>query len=199
MRAIQIQMDFQRNVLSTLHQFRGCPGFPHKHIQTLIGGFIFQYLRLFTGEAANREKFIEALATLPEYLDSSQIMQDLIHMDRAPSNVQARVDDWLCVVFNTKSTRPAGDRPPPRSTSLGARPPPPRASDLMLIDFDSAPVSPPGPEVLLDLFTPVSTPPAAPAQGDLLDLFSGAPAPRQKAPPPKSVSEPAFDSLIDFV
>jgi hypothetical protein len=209
MRAVGIQMDFQRNVLQTLGQFRGCPGFPHKHIQKWIGGFIFQYLRLFTGELPTRQKFIEALATLPEYLESSQVMQDLLHMDRAPTLVHDRLDDWLCAAFKTKSTRPAADRFAVRSASLGGNPsspsPPPPARDLMLIDFDApAPVSQGQPEILLDLFSAPPNPPVAPPQADLLDLFGAPPpvrlaAPLPKQPPPKSVSVPAFDSLIDFM
>jgi hypothetical protein len=141
LRGVQLQMDFQRNVAMLLESFRGCPGFRHRHVQRLIRGFIFQDLKMFTGEVANRKKFLEALSALPEYLEWSQVMHDLLNVEQAPAAVRERIEDWLSEAFEGRSVR-AMKAKPQRQTTVSVSLEPiargPRERDVPLIDFGAA-------------------------------------------------------------
>jgi hypothetical protein len=196
LRGVQLQITFQRKVAMLLESFRGCPGFPHGHVQRLIRGFIFQSLKMFTGEVANRQKFLEALSALPEYLEWSQVMHDLLNVEQAPAAVRERIEDWLLEEFEGRAVR-AMKAKPQRQMTVSASLEPiargPRERDVPLIEFGT-----PGAKAqqvdLFDLLA-VRGPAAAPgrSEADLLDLFAA--APRR---PTKSPSQPSLESLIDF-
>lgn len=108
LRVIQQQMEFHRNANLTLASFGGCPGFPHKHVQRLIRAFMFQYLKVFTGEAGSPQRFRGALAGVPEYLESSQVMHDILKLEEAPAAVRKGIEDWLGEVFKVKGGEKSG-------------------------------------------------------------------------------------------
>jgi hypothetical protein len=189
-------MDFQRNVAMLLESFRGCPGFPHRHVQRLIRGFIFQYLKTFTGDVANGQKFLEALSALPEYLERSQVMYDLLNVEQAPAAVRERIEDWLLEAFEGRSVRAMKAKPQRQMTvsaSLELIARGPRERDVPLIEFGAAGAK----AQQVDLFDllEVRGPAAAPVkpEADLLDLFAAVPR-----TPAKSPNQPSLESLIDF-
>jgi hypothetical protein len=210
-RVTQLQLEFHRIVLSTLSSFDGCPGFPHRHVQKVVQRFLFQYLTLFTGQVATQEQFLMSFARLPEYLESSQVVHDLVALDSSP--VAERLRNWLGDMFKTKTATVK------RVTRRVARPSSqpglatftqPQDSNDMLIDFGPV-VQPPAQSQsnrkqhagvdLLDLFAqPAPAPrhqrPAAPTE--FIDML-GPPvvAPKRKSTPPKSGSNPDFN-LLDF-
>jgi hypothetical protein len=210
---IETQLAFHRQAASILAGFQGCPGFPHKPIQSLIGAFIFQYLRIFTGQVVTSDQFISQLSRLPEYLESSQVMQDLLHLADAPPHVKRRFTLWLADAFPPKgarSARPAvlgaavralDQRTMIQSSSLSnlkgiAKPQNDLGFDEILVDVRSPErharhvykqVPSPGND-LLDLFSSPTTSFPRPTTDNSLDslstLFHPQPGlPRKTAPP----------------
>jgi hypothetical protein len=192
-RVIQLQLDFHRIVLLTLSSFDGCPGFQHRHVQKVVQRFLFQYLTLFTGQVATQEQFLTTFSKLPEYLESSQVVHDLVALDSSP--VAERFDNWLGEMFKTKIAKVMRGASQPGLATFAQL----QEANDMLIDFRSVAQTQsnrkqqPGVD-LLDLSAQPAEPPrqqcpAAPTE--FIDML-GPPVigPKRKSTPPKSGSNP---------
>lgn len=220
MKLVQLQIEFHKHVVGQLKLFDGCPGFPHKHMNKVIRKFIFEYLKVFLGQVLNKDMFIQGMSRLPEYLESSQVLQDLSNLDSVPPEVADRIEDWFDEMFKSKQ---------PRSTQRLALSRTVSASDTNMLEtkkkavitqslsnpglsvvLESSPVAESsklaGPTAsqsvdafdLLDFTGPTKEPtsPKPPqASDDLLDLFSAQPV--QKAPTrTSSVSVFNMESMV---
>jgi hypothetical protein len=224
-RIIETQTAFHRQAISLLNGFQGSNGFPHKHILSLIGSFIFQYIRIFTGTVTTIDQFLSQLVKLPEYLESSQVIQDLKNLSIAPDPVRQRFEVWLNEVIAPKGGRggrPAASGSPIRQSeqrlmtqasslsSLNQK-----AESLFSDSLLERPVKPVQKTVpnsahdLMDIWADFPVSPAArlvePPGDAMSDLFPVAPKvttpPRTGGPSPPAKPPPAdqgLDALIFF-
>ena len=116
---------------SLLKKWEKSPGFPHKQVSMLLNRFIASYLQIYTGPVSSPEEMIKALSKLPEFLESSQVMQDLLNREHAPENVIDAFENWFDEVFKRKSQKSVIiSRMPSKSTSQG---------DFNLLDVQEIP------------------------------------------------------------
>lgn len=95
-----------KNTLSLfLNQWHNCPGFPHKQVQMLIQKFIASYLQIYTGPVSTSEALVAALAKVPEFLESSQVIQGLLSKEHATQSVTEAFEKWFDDIFKPKSNR----------------------------------------------------------------------------------------------
>ncbi|KAK8884265.1 hypothetical protein M9Y10_043373 [Tritrichomonas musculus] len=90
---------------SVLKPWNNCPGFPHKQVQMHIQKFIASYLQIYTGPVSTLEDLITALAKVPEFLESSQVIQGLLSKEHATLSVTKAFEKWFDDVFKKKSIR----------------------------------------------------------------------------------------------
>lgn len=93
---------YDKELRTQLNAWNRCPGFPHKQITSILRRFIASYLKLYTGRVQNRNDFIAGLSKIPDFLDSSQVIQDLKHFDHAPDKLKEAFNEWLEEIFNKK-------------------------------------------------------------------------------------------------
>jgi hypothetical protein len=157
---IQIQTDFHRNVHSQLKAFEGCPGFPHKHMGRLMRYFIFQYLMVYTGSVTDKTELLASLRKLPECLATSQVLQDLFHLENSSDKVKSRIEEWIEEVSSQSLAN--SKRHPSKSPSLVG------------LDSSKSPEKPP--LVQSTSLDPVSS-------GPFIDILGSKPRVKNPAPP----------------
>ncbi|OHS99897.1 hypothetical protein TRFO_08210 [Tritrichomonas foetus] len=121
------QTKFHTTMTAILHAWQNSPGFPHKQVNKALQNFIALYLQIYTGPVTSPEALIAALAKLPEFLESSQVIQDLLNKEHAPKSVIEAFERWFDDVFKRNSMKPVRiGKQPSKSTSQG---------DVNLLDF----------------------------------------------------------------
>lgn len=96
---------FKNTFEGVLNPWRNCPGFPHKQVQMHIQKFIASYLQIYTGPVSTAEALIAALAKVPEFLESSQVIQGLLSKEHASQSVAEAFEKWFDDIFKQKSIR----------------------------------------------------------------------------------------------
>lgn len=125
------QAKVANTLTAILNAYSKSPGFPHIPIQKAIQNFMFSYLQIYTGPVKTQEQFITAVSKLPEFLETSQVIQDLINKDRVPQEVLDGFQKWFDDIFKGKSK----DRHSIKLAKHAVRSP--SQNDVNLLDFSS--------------------------------------------------------------
>lgn len=187
LRTVELQSNYHQRFVEYLNQFEGCMGFPHHHMHKLIRTFLFEYLSSWIGKVADKAAFIKGLSKLPDYLSSSQVIEDLTNLEHVPQARIDKFDDWFDEMFKRKQTRTMQVRKPIKSASV----------DASLLDLSASPGKSPvfSQSVSMQQLAknasdalPRRATATAQMEDLLIDLTDG----------PSSQSEVKQDDLIDF-
>ena len=101
---VQLQMRCHSIIQNDMNIWSSSPGFPYLYFSKVLMKFIASYLLIYTGNVKTINEFFNEIKKLPEYLESSQVLHDLLNLEEAPKLISCRINKWIDETFKHKKS-----------------------------------------------------------------------------------------------
>jgi hypothetical protein len=94
LKVLEEQLKFQATMTDFMKTWHNRP-FPHVLATRAVQGFLKSYLECYTGSVASLRELRDAFPSLPEYMQDSQVLSQLLEFDELPPDRRADFTAWF--------------------------------------------------------------------------------------------------------